>query len=100
MALLALVLASLWPLVFSSAYTYLDYGDLVFQVLPWMQVQARAWHAGVFPLWDPFVWNGQSLLGQTQPGAAFPLNWLLFLSPLDAAGWWALAGGHMGLRWC
>jgi len=91
-AVLALVSASFWPLVFRTDYTFLDYGDLVFQVLPWLQVQARAWQSGVFPLWDPHVWNGQSLLGQMQPGAAFPLNWPLFLAPFDDHGF-------LNLRW-
>ena len=93
-ALIVLVLLSFWRLVFSSRHTFLDYGDLVFQVLPWLQVQARAWHQGVFPLWDPYVWNGQSLLGQGQPGAAFPLNWPLFLMPLDPAGQIQLRSVH------
>src|SRR6202035_977648 len=26
--------------------------------------------------------GGQSLIGQAQPGAAYPFNWLLFLAPL------------------
>src|SRR5206468_7949895 len=34
-----------------------------------------------FPLWDQYLWAGQPLLGQAQPGAAYPLNWLLFCLP-------------------
>ncbi len=56
--------------------------DLAYQVLPWYQFQARAWHEGVFPLWDPHQWSGQPVIGQMQPGGAFPLNWPLFLAPL------------------
>ncbi len=81
--LVALVLLFFWKLIFSSQFTFLDSPDLAFQVLPWYQVQALAWNAGEFPLWDPYQWTGQSLLGQMQPGAAFPLNWPLFLAPLD-----------------
>ena len=33
-------------------------------------------------LWDPYQVGGQSLIGQAQPGAAYPFNWLLFLAPL------------------
>ena len=76
------VLLVFWNLVFRTDFTFLEYGDLVFQVLPWYQVQARAWHDGLFPLWDPYQWGGQSLIGQMQPGAAFPLNWPLLLMPL------------------
>ncbi len=89
--LVALVLLFFWKLVFSSQFTFLDSPDLAFQVLPWYQVQAQAWNAGEFPLWDPYQWTGQSLLGQMQPGAAFPLNWPLFLAPLDA--------GYIDLDW-
>jgi hypothetical protein len=81
--LVALVLLFFWKLAFSNQFTFLDSPDLAFQVLPWYQVQARSWNQGVFPMWDPYQWGGQSLLGQVQPGAAFPLNWPLFLAPLD-----------------
>ena len=36
----------------------------------------------MFPLWDPYQWAGQPLVGQMLPGTAFPLNWPLFLAPL------------------
>ena len=72
-----------WRLALSDQFTFLDSPDLTYQVLPWYQVQARSWHNGEFPLWDPYQWVGQSLIGQMQPGAAFPLNWPLFLAPLD-----------------
>src|SRR5579871_7033426 len=61
------------------------------QVLPWYQFQAEAWHRGEFPLWDPHVWGGQPLIGQMQPGAAYPLNWPLFLMPLKK--------GHIQTLW-
>ena len=89
--LIGLVLLFFWKLVFSSQYTFLDSPDTAFQVLPWYQVQARAWNAGEFPLWDPYQWAGQSLIGQMQPGVAFPLNWPLFLAPLK--------DGYINLDW-
>jgi hypothetical protein len=64
--------------------------DLAEQVLPWFQEQAREWHAGHFPLWDPYLWAGQPLFGQAQPGAGYPLNWILFMLPFEngqIAGW-------------
>lgn len=85
--ILVVLAAGLWhQLLFSDRFTYLHTPDLTGQVLPWMQVQAEAWHRGEFPVWDPYVRAGQPLLGQMQPGAAFPLNWPLFLAPLDGAG--------------
>jgi hypothetical protein len=88
--LLGLTALFYWKLIFSGRFTYLDSPDLIGQVVPWYQVQARAWAQGVFPLWDPFVWAGQPLLGQMQPGATFPLNWPLFAAPL--------VDGHINLR--
>jgi hypothetical protein len=82
LVLAILAAAFYWKLTLSQQFTFLETPDLAFQVLPWFQLQARAWHHGVFPLWDPFQWCGQPLLGEMQPGAAFPLNWLLFLAPL------------------
>lgn len=85
---LLLLLTSLfyWKLVFSNRFTFIDSPDIAGQVLPWYQVQAKAWNDGIFPLWDPYVWAGQPLLGQMQPGGAFPLNWPMFAAPLGANG--------------
>jgi hypothetical protein len=82
-----------WKLV-TKQYTWVDHPDMVYQVLPWYQFQAASWHNGRFPLWDPHVWGGQPLVGQMQPGAAYPPNWLVFLLPL--------VNGHIqlaGLHW-
>lgn len=75
-----------WKLVLTDQYTWLDSPDLTNQVLPWFQFQAGEWHRGRIPLWDPHLWAGQPLLGQAQPGTAYPLNWILFLLPLRN-GW-------------
>ncbi len=75
-----------WKLVLTDQYTWLESPDLANQVLPWLQFQAGEWHRGSFPLWDPYHWGGQSLIGQAQPGAAYPPNWILFLLPLRN-GW-------------
>ncbi|HZS50092.1 MAG TPA: hypothetical protein VFA54_04475 [Bryobacterales bacterium] len=89
--LILLTIGFFWRLVLSRQFTFLESPDLAYQVLPWYQVEARAFHHGVFPMWDPYQWSGQSLLGQMQPGAAFPLNWLLFLMPLR--------DGHLNFVW-
>jgi hypothetical protein len=81
-AMLAGVFTFFWKLTLSDQYTWMDGADTVTQVLPWLQFQAVGWHRHILPLWDPRHWGGQSLIGQNQPGAAYPLNWLLFLSPL------------------
>ncbi len=75
-----------WKLVLTDQYTWLESPDLANQVLPWFQFQAGEWHKGTVPLWDPHLWGGQSLIGQAQPGVAYPLNWVLFNLPLRN-GW-------------
>jgi len=80
--LVAIVVGVYWKLVLTDQFTWLGGQDNVNQVLPWLQFQAREWQAGRIALWDPNHYGGQSLIGQAQPGAAYPLNWLLFLMPL------------------
>jgi len=75
-----------WKLTLTRQFTWMDSPDIANQVMPWLQFQAGEWHKWHFPLWDPFEWGGQSLIGQAQPGVVYPLNWLLFLSPLRD-GW-------------
>ncbi len=76
----AAVVLLFWKITLSGQFTWMNGDDTVNQVLPWLQMQARAWHRGYFPLLD-FHWGGQSLVGQSQPGATYPLNWLLFVLP-------------------
>jgi hypothetical protein len=51
-------------------------------VHPWPDFEAREFHAGRLPLWDPYEWAGHTLIGQVQPGTTNPLNWILFAMPL------------------
>jgi len=76
------VILIFWKITLSGQFTWMNGDDIVHQVLPWLQMQAREWHRGHFPLLDPFHWAGQSLIGQTLPGATFPLNWVLFVLPM------------------
>ncbi len=99
--LLFLVMAGYyWKLTLTRQFEWMTGNDLAEQVLPWFHIQAQEWHAGRFPLWDPYLWTGQSLFGQAQPGAAYPLNWILFLLPLKnghIAGW-ALAWYYVAIH--
>jgi len=83
LALFAIVAAFYWRLTLTEQYDWVWGPDLATQVMPWYQEQARSWHAGTFPLWDPYLWAGQPLLGQSITGGAYPLNWLLFLLPFQ-----------------
>lgn len=80
--LLLICVGFFWKIVLTDQYTWLETPDLAQQLLPWFRFQAAEVHAGRIPLWDPYLWGGQSLIGQAQPGAAYPLNWILFLLPL------------------
>jgi hypothetical protein len=82
-ALVAIVAAFFWRITLTQQYDWVWGPDLATQVMPWFQEQARSWHDGRFPLWDPYLWAGQPLLGQAIPGGAFPLNWLLFRLPFQ-----------------
>jgi hypothetical protein len=95
---MALLLAALtvgfyWRLVLTDQYTWLNGPDLARQVLPWYQFQAGEIQSGRLPLWDPYVYGGQPLIGQGQPGVAYPLNWLLFIMPTNQ-GWIRLTWLH------
>jgi len=79
--LLLITIAFNWKLLLSGQYTCLDGTDNLYQVIPWLQVQAVQWHGGHFPLWDPHLWAGQPLVGQVQPGTLNPVNWILFSMP-------------------
>jgi hypothetical protein len=71
-ALVLLAVGFFWKLTATSEYLWMDDIDLANQVLPWWNYQAQEMHAGRFPLWEPHQWAGQPLIGQTQPGTAYP----------------------------
>jgi hypothetical protein len=84
--LFGLMVLEYWRILLTDQYSWLNGNDLSSQVLPWLQFQAGEWHAGRMPLWSPYEWGGQNLLGQGQPGVMNPLNWLVFAAPLRR-GW-------------
>lgn len=77
-----LIAAVFWKLAFSSQYTVLEAPDFANQVMPWLDLQARALRQGEIALWDPYLLGGQPLAAQMQPGVTNPLNYLLFAAPL------------------
>lgn len=80
--LLALTIGVYWKLTISNQYTWLENPDNSNQVRPWLEYQAREFHAHRLPLWDPYEWGGQPLIAQVLPGLTNPLNWILFAAPL------------------
>jgi hypothetical protein len=86
LALLAVTIGFYWKLTLTNEYTWFNQWDMCALEIPRLQFEAREIHAGRFPLWDPHIWAGQPLLGQTQPGPIYPLNLLLALLPLQEGG--------------
>jgi len=97
---LPLLLACIhWQLLWGPRAVWFASDDNAWQVLPWLEMQARAWRSGQAPLWDPWQYMGQPLIGQGQPAAASPLNWLLAAKPEGAAGWLYLNVYFLLIRW-
>jgi hypothetical protein len=84
--LFVIVAGFYWKLTLTKQFEWMWSPDLAQQVLPWFEEEARQFRQGTFPLWDAHEWAGQPLLAQAQPGAAYPLNWLLFSRPPTTAG--------------
>lgn len=82
----ALVVAAYGRLaVPGGQHAWFDHWDLCQLEIPRLQFVAREIHQNGFPLWDPFGWAGQPVLGQAQPGPLAPLN-LLFLYGIPHGG--------------
>lgn len=105
--LFLLTVAVYWKIALTDQFTWMDGPDTAWQVLPWMQEEVRQWQTGHFPIWEPHHWGGQSLIGRMEPGAAYPLNWLLALFPLEnghirfaVMNWYFVAIHYMGAAFC
>jgi hypothetical protein len=81
-ALLLITVGLYWKLTLSDRYTWLENPDHANLIRPWLDYEARELHAGRIPLWDPYLWAGQPLHAQMEPGLANPFNWLLFATPV------------------
>lgn len=59
--------------------------DLHCQIIPWQKAVRHALSQGEWPLWNPFVLNGDILAAAAQPAVYDPVQWLGFLLPLPDA---------------
>ena len=105
--ILVIVIGFCWKVVLTRQYEWMYGPDLANQVLPWLEMEAQQWHSGSFPLWDPHLWAGQPIVGQGLPGAAYPLNWLLFAMPLEdghimpaVLAWYLVVMHYMAALFC
>jgi len=105
--LLLICVGFYWKLTLTSQYTWLDSPDIANMDAPRLQFIATQLRHGHFPLWDPHHWMGQPFLGQFT-GAAYPVNWLLALTPFNKAGkltssvfnWYFVIIRFMGALFC
>jgi len=87
LALALLTAGFYWKLTATRGeFIWFDHPDMCALEIPRLQFQAREFHRGRFPLWDPHIWMGQPLIGQTQPGPIYPLNLAMLMMPLDTDG--------------
>ena len=105
--LFVIVVGFYWKLTLTTQFDWISTPDLALQVLPWFQEEMRQVHNGEIPLWDPHNWLGMPMLGQGQPGTAYPLNWLLFLIPpvhghirVGALQWYFVIIHYMAALFC
>jgi hypothetical protein len=94
--MLALSIVFYWKLALTDQYVWFDHPDMAYLEIPRLQFQANEIHRGQFPLWNPRIWMGQPLIGQTQPGPLYPFNLLFYLLPLTN-GYIPLA--HLNWYW-
>ena len=107
LVLLLIIIGFYWKLVFTYEFDWVWGPDLAQQILPWFDEEGRQLHHSHFPLWDTHNWGGQPFLGQAQPGAAYPLNWLLWLLPrqhghisMVSLQWYYVAIHYMAALFC
>ena len=103
----AIIAGFYWKLTLTKQFVWLAGSDLAIQVLPLFEEQARQVQHRHLPLWDPHLWLGAPMLGQAQPGTAYPLNWLLFLIPesqghirMVALHWYYVMIHYMAALFC
>ncbi|MCZ2149722.1 MAG: YfhO family protein [Bryobacterales bacterium] len=94
--LLLVTIGFYWKLTLTAQYTWFDHPDMAYLEIPRLEFQAREIHQHRFPLWDPHLWGGQPLIGQTQPGPLYPLNLLLYQLPLRGG---YLKFGYLNWYW-
>src|SRR5271166_2120707 len=106
-SLLLIAIGLFWKLVLVNQYSWIESPDIANQVIPWFNFQAQRFHLHNIPIWDPYLFGGQSLIGQGQPGLAYPLNWILFALPLhnghinfDIVNWYFVSIHYFAALFC
>jgi hypothetical protein len=58
---------------------YYFFEDFLYQYYPFRNFFATSLRKGIFPLWDPYVFAGMSLIGDIQSALFYPFNIILVL---------------------
>ncbi|MBN1693922.1 YfhO family protein [candidate division WOR-3 bacterium] len=58
---------------------YYFFEDFLYQYYPFRNFFATSLRGGVFPLWDPYVFSGMSLIGDIQSALFYPFNIILII---------------------
>jgi hypothetical protein len=59
--------------------------DLAQQFLAWRAFAAASWHAGHWPLWNPYTYGGEPFLGGFQSAVFYPPSLMFLVLPLARA---------------
>ena len=72
-----------WKLTLTRQFEWMTGNDLAEQVLPWFHLQAQEWHAGRFPLWDPYLIYGPASRSSARRSPAPPIAFHAMLTALS-----------------
>src|SRR5271155_3584724 len=75
-----LLVAIFYPALFTGAVLG-GHHDRFDQMLPFYALYSRAFHAGVVPQWNPYVFCGKTTMGSGMFVFFYPLYWLAFATP-------------------
>ncbi len=80
LAILCFVTAVLYPLILLGRALY--FGDLILYFYPLEHLIQRSLHDGSIPLWNPWMVNGQPVVGNPQASVFYPSTLLLTFLPV------------------
>lgn len=69
----------------NAIHAHAEIGDLITQHYPWHMFVYKSVHAGVFPLWNPYLLLGAPFVANAQSALFYPLNVLYYLVPTPIA---------------
>lgn len=69
-----------WRQLFTAkAWVPAGGGDLASFIYPMLQFTQRSLHAGILPLWNPYLYGGAPFIADSQAMLLYPVNWFFLL---------------------